>query len=143
GSVGRGDRSNVEVCDVPVNPTVGQTQELRSNGLRSISQLIYDSIVDTLTTACSTISNDAYVDPVTKTTLTADEIDEMIDALVILAKNDLELPVASISTDVNVGQTKQLKTNESVIIRQLISDAIVDSVGLTATIPDDAYVDSV
>ena len=143
GSVVPGDKDNVKVSDVPVNPTVGQTQELSSNGSLIINQLISESIVDTLTTAGSTIPDDAYVNPVTKTTLTADEIDEMIDALVILAKNDLELPVASISTDVNVGQTKQLKTNESVIIRQLISDAIVDSVGLTATIPDAAYVDSV
>lgn len=143
GSETPGDKDNMKVSAVPVNPTVGQTQELSSNGSTIINQLISESIVDTLTTAGSTIPDDAYINPATKTTLTNDEITEMIDALVILADNNLNLPVADVSTNVDVGQTKQLKLNESVIIRQLISDAIVDSVGLTATIPDDAYIDSV
>lgn len=142
GSVVPGDQDDTKISTISVDVTVGETQTLGGNNSLIIKQLISESIVDTLTTAGSTIPDDAYINPATKTTLTNDEITEMIDALVILADNNLNLPVASISTNVDVGQTKQLKLNESVIIRQLISDAIVDSVGLTATIPDDAYIDS-
>ena len=140
GSTVPGDRDTVKVSAVSTNVTVGQTETLNNNASLIINQLISESIVDTLTTAGSTIPDDAYTN-LAKTTLTDDEMTEMIDALKILANNNLSLPVANISTDVTVGQTKALKLNASVIIRQLISDAIVDSIGLTATIPNGAYTD--
>jgi hypothetical protein len=143
GSSVPGDRDTTKISAVSTNVTVGQTQSLKTNDSLIINQLISESIVSTLTTAGSTIPDDAYVNAVTKESLTNDEIDYMIDALLILADGNTALPVASISTSVDVGQTQDLKTNSSVIIRQLISDAIVDSVGLTATIPDDAYIDPV
>ncbi len=143
GSTTPGDRDDTEVEDVPTNVTVGQTQSLKNNDSLIINQLISESIVDTLTTAGSTIPDDAYVNAVTKESLTNDEIDHMIDALLILADGNTATPVSGISTIVDVGQTQDLKTNSSVIIRQLISDAIVDSIGLTANIPDDAYIDPV
>ena len=133
------DIADKKIAEINMNVTVGQTKTLGTNESLIIKQLISESIVDAITDAGSVIPDDAYVNPVTKTTLTDDEITEMIDALEILAKHNLALPVASISTAVTVGQTNELKLNESVIIRQLISDAIVDSIGLTATIPDDAY----
>lgn len=143
GSVEPGDKDHIKVSAVSTDVTVGQTQTLNQNESLIINQLISESIVSTLTTSGSTIPDDAYIDPIDKKTLTADEMTEMIDALVILANGNLNLPVANVSTDVTVGQTKDLKTNASVIIRQLISDAIVDSVGLTATIPADAYTDPI
>jgi hypothetical protein len=143
GSTVPGDRDTTKISAVSTNVTIGQTQSLKTNDSLIINQLISESIVSTLTTAGSAIPDDAYVNAVTKESLTNDEIDYMIDALLILADGNTALPVASISTSVDVGQTQDLKTNSSVIIRQLISDAIVDSVGLTATIPDDAYIDPV
>ncbi len=141
GSVLPGDRDHIKVSAVSVNPTVGMTQELNDNASVIINQLISEAIVDALST--STIPDDAYMNPVTKVTLTDTEMDEMIDALLILANNDPDVLISNISTDVTVGQTQDLKLNQSLIIRQLISDAIVDSVGLTATIPDDAYIDEI
>jgi hypothetical protein len=141
GSVVPGDKDHIKVSAVSVNPSVGMTQELNDNASVIINQLISESIVDAL--SGSTIPDDAYVDPVTKLTLTDEEMDEMIGALLILANNNPNVLIADISTDVTVGQTQDLKANQSLIIRQLISDAIVDSVGLTATIPDDAYINPV
>jgi hypothetical protein len=143
GSSVPGDRDTTKISAVSTNVTVGQTQSLKTNDSLIINQLISESIVSTLTTAGSTIPDDAYVNAVTKESLTNDEIDYMIDALLILADGNTATPVSGISTSVDVGQTQDLKTNSSVIIRQLISDAIADSVGLTATIPDDAYIDPV
>ncbi len=143
GSSVPGDRDTTKISAVSTNVTVGQTQSLKTNDSLIINQLISESIVSTLTTAGSTIPDDAYVNAVTKESLTNDEIDYMIDALLILADGNTATPVSGISTSVDVGQTQDLKTNSSVIIRQLISDAIVDSVGLTATIPDEAYIDPV
>jgi hypothetical protein len=143
GSTVPGDKDATKVSAISTNVTVGQTQSLKTNDSLIINQLISESIVDTLTLAGSTIPDDAYVNATTKESLTNAEIDHMIDALLILADGNTALPVASISTNVDVGQTQDLKANSSVIIRQLISDAIVDSVGLTATIPDAAYIDPV
>ena len=143
GSTAPGDKDATKVSAISTNVTVGQTQSLKANDSLIINQLISESIVDTLTLAGSTIPDDAYVNATTKESLTNAEIDHMIDALLILADGNTALPVASISTNVDVGQTQDLKANSSVIIRQLISDAIVDSVGLTATIPDAAYIDPV
>lgn len=141
GSVVPGDRDHIKVSAISVNPTVGMTQELNDNASVIINQLISEAIVDAL--SGSTIPDDAYINPITKVTLTDTEMDEMIDALLILANNDPDVLISNISTDVTVGQTQDLKLNQSLIIRQLISDAIVDSVGLTATIPDDAYIDDI
>lgn len=138
GSVVPGDRDHIKVSAVSVNPTVGMTQELNDNASVIINQLISEAIVDALST--STIPDDAYINPITKVTLTDTEMDEMIDALLILANNDPDVLISDISTDITIGQLNDLTLSNSLIMKQLISDSIIDAVGL-AKVPDDAYID--
>jgi hypothetical protein len=131
---------NTPVATISTDVNVGQVQGLKTNDSLIIRQLMTDNIEDVLAT---TVDFPAEVYDTTYTTmLTTTEIGEMIDALYILSDENPNLPVASISTDVTVGQTQDLKVNSSLIIRQLISDSIVDNIGATASIPLDAHIDS-
>ena len=141
GSVVENDMNHVRVSEINTDPTIGQIQLLNQNGSLIIHQLISESIVDAL--IGRTIPDEAYSDPVAKITLSDDEIDEMIDALVILSNNNLSTRVSMLVIDVTVGQTQDLKTNQSLIIRQMISDEIVTSLSGQATIPNDAYRDPI
>ncbi len=129
--------TNTPVASIDTNVTVGQVQGLESNGSLIIRQLITDNIVDVLGLTV-VIHPDTY-DPLEPTMFTTVEIGEMIDALVVLADNDLNMPVASISTDVTVGQTQGLKTNNSLIIRQLITDNIENVLSATVDFPASVY----
>ncbi|MFU8792917.1 MAG: hypothetical protein ACNA7K_02740, partial [Acholeplasmataceae bacterium] len=135
------DDDSLLVADVSTDVTVGQLKDLKLNGSIIIRQLVSDSIVDTLSVD-NTIPNEAHIDNDPANRLTDDEINEMIDAIVILSNDDDTLLVSDVSTDVNVGQLKDLKLNNSIIIRQLVSDSIVDSLSVDNTIPDDAHIDS-
>jgi len=130
------------VTDISTDVTVGQVNDLDTTETGSviIKQLITNSIVDVIDPLDEgKIPTEAY-DLVYTGRFSNTEIDEMINALVILADGDMNLLVTAISTDVTVGQVKQFKGTGSYTIKQLVSDAIIDSIGL-ANIPDDAFID--
>ena len=135
-----GHDDNVLVTAISTDVNVGQASELKGTPSYIIKQLISDALVDTLGAAA--IPNEAYISGDSNNRLLDAEIDSMIDALVILADGDNNLLVTNISTDINVGQVKDLDLLPSTITKKLISDAVVDAIDPLdeGKIPSDAYI---
>lgn len=139
GSVVPGDVDHILVADVSTDVTVGQTKKLNAeNNSLIIKQIISDAIVDMI--GAANVPVDAYIDGDSNNRLTDDEISEMLSALDILADGDDSVLVTDISTDITIGQLKGLNGLESLIIQKLISDSIIDAVGVD-NVPLDAYID--
>ena len=130
----------VLVTAISTDVNVGQALQFKGTPSYIIKQLLSDAIIDAIDPLDEgKIPDVAHIssDPLNR--LTDSEIDSMIDAIDILANGDQNLPVASISTDINIGQVKDLNALTSSITTQLISDSIIDAVGI-ANVPDDAYI---
>jgi hypothetical protein len=137
GSLVPGDKDLEKVSGISTNVTIGQTQDLdtTATGSSIIKQMISDSIITMI--GASDIPTDAY-HLVYTDRLSDDEIGYMLDVLGYLG-ND-EDPVSDINVDITIGQLKQIKDSSSLIMKKLISDSVIDAVGL-ANVPDDAYID--
>ena len=136
------DVDHVGVTSVSTTVTVGQTQLLKTSTSAIFQQLITNAIeafIDPLDEG-DKIPVDAY--DATTGRLTSTEIEEMIDAIYILANGDDTLNVEAIGTDVTVGQVKALNALDSYIIDKLISDSIITML-TAARIPLTAYVGGV
>ncbi len=132
------------VDDVPVTAigtdvNVGQAVQLKGTESYIIKQLVSDTVTDALT-GTVTIPTEALVPGTTR--FLDSEIDSMIDAMVILANNDLTLPAASIDTNINVGQVNALVLVDSIIMKQVISDKVIEQIDPLneGKIPDEARV---
>ena len=133
---------DIPVEDIIVDPTLGQVKLLNALDSDITRKLISDSIIDAV--GEDSVPIDAYIDNTPGNLLKPDEVLNMILALEILADDGDPLTdtddqvLSDMTIRVTVAQTQQLKTNESVIIKQIISDAITDM--LTAEqIPLAAY----
>ncbi len=135
------DVNAVLVANVSTDVSVGQVSELKGTESYTIKQLVSDNVIDVI--GVDNIPMDSYIDSNPANRLTDAEIDAMIDALVILAEPEdpYAVLVTAISTDVTVGQVKDLNLINSLITKQLISDSIIDSIGVD-NIPIEAYIDS-
>ncbi|MBN2299589.1 MAG: hypothetical protein JXC31_00210 [Acholeplasmataceae bacterium] len=132
-----GHDDNVLVTAISTDVNVGQVKELKGTSSFIIKQLVSDSVVDVI--GVSNIPLESYIGSDSNNRLTDVEIDAMIDALDILGEDSVL--VTNISTDVTVGQTKELKGTSSFIIKQMVSDAVVDVIGIS-NIPLESYIDS-
>ncbi|TVP84787.1 MAG: hypothetical protein EA375_05995, partial [Acholeplasmataceae bacterium] len=134
------------VSDIDVEAvTVGQVDDLFTDVYPDsfiIQKLISDAIIEAIE------DNDGVVpvaakDPITGQ-LTAAEVEEMIKALYILAGGNANQEISTIELDaITVGQVDELLTDTaSLIIRRVVSDAIIDVI-LEAgnVVPAAAYVD--
>ncbi len=133
------DVDHVIVSSISTTVTVGQTQLLKTSTSAIFQQLITNAIetfIDPLDEG-DKIPVDAY--DATTGRLTSTEIEEMIDAIYILADGDDSLDVEAIGTDVTIGQVKDLDDLDSLIIAKLISDRIIEMLG-ASRIPLTAYV---
>jgi len=132
------------------NTTVGQINSLKGTASLIIKQLISDRVVDILgdDRAPEGIFEPDGLGGVT-TLIKGSEIDAMIDAVNILASYDPLLPADPITNNpdtllenlddaVTVGQTSALIAIDALIVDQLISNSIVDAIGV-ANVPADAY----
>ncbi|MFH1693336.1 MAG: hypothetical protein ABH890_03530, partial [Bacillota bacterium] len=139
GSTTPGDHDSTKISDISTtNVTVGQTQQLSTNNSAIIKFIISDSVITMFGVA--NIPDEAYHLTYTNR-LSDEEIIAITDALAVLgAPGD---SVTALSTDVTVGQTQALDTTASgsVIIKQMISDSVVDMLG-ASRIPDTAYIAS-
>ncbi|MFA5526308.1 MAG: hypothetical protein WC992_05730 [Acholeplasmataceae bacterium] len=135
----------VKVSQIDTDITIGQLDELTSSSSLIMIRLINDSVIDAV--GESNIPDDAYVGDVSGDTLKPTEIEAMVDALRVIADDpdDLEddpdeVRVSQLEGfDITVGQAVSLKPNGSVIIKQMISDGIVDIL-TPAKIRDTAYI---
>jgi len=127
---------DVLVSSVSTTVTNGQTQQLKTNNSVIIKQIISDAVVDMIGVGDIPVASYRNSDPADR--LTDSEITAMIDAIDILANGNDALLVSTIGTDVTIGQVKGLNALISLITEKLISDSIIDAVGL-ANVPDDAY----
>ncbi|MBU1141631.1 MAG: hypothetical protein KKG64_03820, partial [Firmicutes bacterium] len=131
------------VTDISTDVNVGQAVQLKGTPSYIIKQLVSDALVDVL--GVDAIPAEAFIDGDINGRLLDAEIDSMIDALVILADGDLDLAVTEISTDINVGQVKELTLLPSIVTKQLISDAVTDAIDPLdeGKIPDEARIGGV
>jgi hypothetical protein len=135
---------DVVLSTLEIEPTIGQVKLLNALTSSITAKLISDSIIEAV--GVDSVPDDAYVLSTPGNLLTAQEVLDMIAALEILAGkedgdpedivDDVEL--IDIETRVTVAQTQDLKTNGSKIIKQIISDAIVEMLD-SELIPLGAY----
>lgn len=132
---------DVLVTDINTDVTVGQAVQLKGTDSFIIKQLVSDTVVDALS-GTTTIPAEAYINGDTNTRLLDDEIDAMIDAMVILANGDLNLPAANIDTNINVGQVNALVLVPSIVMKQLVSEKITEQIDPLneGKIPDEARI---
>ncbi|MFP4186965.1 MAG: hypothetical protein ACLFSU_02200, partial [Acholeplasmataceae bacterium] len=128
------------VADVDTDVTVDQTEELAVLDSIIIKQLISDEIILFVDPANDgdKVPVDAYED-VDDQRLTDTEIEDMVDALDVLADGVGTTLVRDLSSDITVGQAEALEGNDSLIIQKLISDTIVEEL-TAARIPESAYI---
>jgi siroheme synthase len=141
-----GDPNNltddIVVSGILVDPTIGQVKLLNGLDSRITEKLISDSIIDAV--GVGSVPIDAYIDDTPGNLLKPGEVTNMILALEILGDDGDpmtdtdDVKLVDIDTRVTVAQTQDLKTNGSVIIKQIISDAITDMLA-PEQIPNDAY----
>ncbi|PKK90122.1 MAG: hypothetical protein CVV62_01210, partial [Tenericutes bacterium HGW-Tenericutes-7] len=136
GSVVPGDSDAVLVSSINTDVTIGQAQALDTSGTGSsiIKFIISDSIITMIT--APKIPSSAY-HLVYTDRLSDQEITDMLGVLGYLGNaND---SVSTINVDITIGQLKDIQSSPSLIMTQLISDSIIDAVGLS-NVPDDAYI---
>ncbi|PKK93421.1 MAG: hypothetical protein CVV61_04765, partial [Tenericutes bacterium HGW-Tenericutes-6] len=149
------NNDDLPVADIDTDVNIYQTQQFKGTESFIIQQILSDAIVDAIDPLNEgKIPLGAYIDGDSNNRLTQTEIDLMIDVLYVLADNNPpvgdpehnptfdvnEVLVSAISTDINIGQLKELKDSTSLITRKLISDSIIDAVGVD-NVPLDAYID--
>ncbi|MCF7932418.1 MAG: hypothetical protein K9K93_04540, partial [Acholeplasmataceae bacterium] len=125
------------VSGLSTDVTVGQTKALLLIDSDILVQLVSDAIADAIDPDdLGKIPDDAY--EVGTTMITADELDALMDALDILVDNDQDALVSDLSLDINVGQIKALALVDSLVIKQLITDNVIDVLG-AENVPAAAY----
>jgi len=127
---------NTLVSNLDTDVTVDQAELLAVLDSYIIKQLISDEII--LFVDEANVPNDAYEDVVAQR-LTDTEITHMVAALDVLANGVGTTLVRNLSTDITIGQMKDLEANASLIIQKLISDTVVDEL-TAARIPESAHI---
>lgn len=132
------DLASVDPATVTVGDITDVNDQTNSAIVRSLlSKAIIDGL-DPLNEG--KIPTDAYEGDIRNKLLTAEEVDALMGALNVLSGNDPNVTILNINTNITVGQTQNLDTSAtgSAIIKQFISDAVIDSLG-SSRIPSNAY----